>query len=139
MNNIPDNLREVGLTESFSSGKREIFRIYIDDDADELSFYIEIDGGNIIPYPSACRISDFTFTYSGVHYYYDEETKRHYCVNPFYDGEIFYLYANSVTELLELIRQFTEPSDELSDILEKTPETQKHYTEIRKIYNREKD
>lgn len=139
MNNIPDNLKEVGFTESYSSGQIEIYPFYINTESDELEFYCSLESGDIIPYPSACRINDFSFTWSGCHYKYDEDTKRHYYVNPFYDGEAFYLYADSVTELLELIRQFVEPTDNVSEILEDSPEAQKHFKEIREIYNREKD
>lgn len=139
MNNISDNLKEVGFMESYSSGQREIYPFYINTESNKLEFYCSLESGDIILYPSACRINDFSFTWSGCHYRYDEETERHYYINPFYDGETFYLYADSVAELLELVRQFVEPTDSIIEILEDSPEAQKHFKEIREIYNREKD
>ena len=137
---IPSNLKEVGYLEVYYSSNREINPIYIDEVAEELTFYWQLDSGDIVVYPSACRISDFCFTWSGCHYWYDTKTKRHYYVNPAYDGVTFYLYSDSVTELLELIRQFIEPSDELSEILEKTEESKRHFAEAKEIYEKaEKD
>lgn len=137
---IPSNLKEVGYLEVYYSSNREINPIYIDEVAEELTFYWQLDSGDIVVYPSVCRISDFCFTQSGCHYWYDTKTKRHYYVNPAYDGVTFYLYSYSVTELLELIRQFIEPSDELSEILEKTEESKKHFAEAKEIYEKaEKD
>ena len=76
----------------------------------------------------------FTFTWSGCRYWYDEETKRHYYVNPFYDGETFYLYADSFGELLELIRKFVEPSDEIGDVLDSSTEMKTYRNTITEIF-----
>lgn len=129
--NIPATFKEVGFNESFHMGKSEKFSYYIDKDFD---FWCELEGGEIIKCPSAYRIDAFTFTWSGCRYWYDEETKRHYYVNPFYDGETFYLYAYSFGELLELIRKFVEPSDEIEDVLDSSIEMKTYRNTITEIF-----
>ena len=55
-------------------------------------------------------------------------------VNPFYDGETFYLYAYSFGELLELIRKFVEPSDEIGDVLDSSTEMKTYRNTITEIF-----
>lgn len=129
--NIPATFKEVGFNESFHMGKSEKLFYYIDKNLD---FWCEIEGGEIIKCPSAYRIDAFTFTWSGCRYWYDEGTKRHYYVNPFYDGETFYLYAYSFGELLELIRKFVEPSDEIGDVLDSSTEMKTYRNTITEIF-----
>lgn len=129
--NIPATFKEVGFNESFHMGKSKKFSYYIDKDLD---FWCELEGGEIIKCPSAYRIGVFTFTWSGCRYWYDEETNRHYYVNPFYDGETFYLYAYSFGELLELIRKFVEPSDEIEDVLDSSAEMKTYSNTITEIF-----
>ena len=59
---------------------------------------------------------------------------QHYYVNPFYDGETFYLYAYSFGELLELIRKFVEPSDEIGDVLDSSTEMRTYRNTITEIF-----
>lgn len=134
--NVPANLKEVGFHESCHISDVKRFPFYLDE---KYNFWCEVEGGEIIECPSAYRINALTVTWSGCRYWYEEETKRHYYVNPFYDGETFYLYADSVGKLLELIRLFVEPSDDILDMLNASDEMKTFNTTIKEIFKKTED
>lgn len=92
----------------------------------EGNFFLELANSSIIEYPSAIRIQDFVSAWDRAHYIDTTDGRHHYVVYP-YDAVTLDIWGNSITGLLELIRQFVTPSREINKALESSVECHKYY------------
>ena len=92
----------------------------------EGNFFLELANSSIIEYPSAIRIQDFVSAWDRAHYIDTTDGRHHYVVYP-YDAVTLDIWGNSITGLLELIRQFVTPSKEINKALELSAESHKYY------------
>lgn len=92
----------------------------------EGNFFLELSNGSIIEYPSAIRIQDFVSAWDRAYYIDTTDGRHHYVVYP-YDAVTLDIWGNSITGLLELIRQFVTPSKEINKALESSVECHKYY------------
>ena len=78
------------------------------------------EGSEIVKYPWESRILDATQVWTNADCYQDNTLGKwiYRCIP--YDGLIFTLEANSMTELVELIRDFVEPPVEVFEELIKS-------------------
>lgn len=92
----------------------------------EENFFLELANGSIIEYPSAIRIQDFVSAWDRAYYIDTTDGRYHYVVYP-YDAITFDIWGDSITGLLELIRQFVTPSKEINRALESSIECHRYY------------
>ena len=97
----------------------------------EENFFLELSNGSIIEYPSAIRIQDFVSAWDRAYYIDTTDGRHHYVVYP-YDAITLDIWGNSITGLLELIRQFVTPSEEINKALELSVEGHKYYEDVAK-------
>ena len=95
----------------------------------EGNFFLELSNGSIIKYPSAIRIQDFVSAWDNAYYVDTTDGRHHYVVYP-YDAITLDIWGNSITGLLELIRQFVSPSKEIDRALELSVESHKYYEDV---------
>ena len=95
----------------------------------EGNFFLELSNGSIIKYPSAIRIQDFVSAWDNAYYVDTTDGRHHYVVYP-YDAITLDIWGNSITGLLELIRQFVSPSKEINRALELSVESHKYYEDV---------
>ena len=95
----------------------------------EGNFFLELSNGSIIKYPSAIRIQDFVSAWDNAYYVDTTDCRHHYVVYP-YDAITLDIWGNSITGLLELIRQFVSPSKEIDRALELSVESHKYYEDV---------
>ena len=111
--NIGDNYTVVG---SYCVSNSVSPILYNDEDCE---FYMKAPTGKLILYPWEIRIIDFTTTWT-IACTVAHGDKFVYSCYP-YDGVAFYLLANSMNELGELIRKFVEPPEPAVESLGNTP------------------
>lgn len=82
----------------------------------EFNYWYKIDS-ETIEYPWEVRILDATQVWTNADCYQDSTSGKwiYRCIP--YDGLIFTLEANSMTELVDLIRDFVTPPEEMEDEL----------------------
>lgn len=97
----------------------------------EGNFFLELANGSIIEYPSAIRIQDFVSAWDRAYYIDTTDGRHHYVVYP-YDAITLDIWGNSIAGLLELIRQFLTPSEEINKALELSAESHKYYEDVAK-------
>lgn len=97
----------------------------------EGNFFLELANGSIIEYPSAIRIQDFVSAWDNAYYVDTTDGRHHYVVYP-YDAITLDIWENSIAGLLELIRQFVTPSEEINKALELSVESHKYYEDVAK-------
>ena len=95
----------------------------------EGNFFLKLSNGSIIEYPSAIRIQDFVSAWDNAYYVDTTDGRHHYVVYP-YDAITLNIWGNSITGLLELIRQFVSPSKEINRALELSVESHKYYEDV---------
>lgn len=105
----------------------------------EGNFFIELPNKSIIDYPSGIRIQDFVSTWDNAYYISTVDGRHHYVVYP-YDGITLDIWGNTVAELLEIIRQFVSPSEEINNAIESSVECHQYYEDTAKAnFGRERD
>ena len=97
----------------------------------EENFFLELANNSIIEYPSAIRIQDFVSAWDRAYYIDTTDGRHHYVVYP-YDAITLDIWGNSIAGLLELIRQFVTPSEEINKALELSVESHKYYEDVAK-------
>lgn len=113
-------------------GKFEINDILRDK---EFNYWYKIDS-ETIEYPWEVRILDATQVWTNADCYQDSTSGKwiYRCIP--YDGLIFTLEANSMTELVDLIRDFVTPPEEMEDELIVSPNHEYFANQIKDIHSR---
>ena len=119
---IGEYVYELGLNRQ---SKEKIYK-----DSEE-NFFLELANGSIIEYPSAIRIQEFVSAWDRAYYIDTTDGRHHYVVYP-YDAITLDIWGDSITGLLELIRQFVIPSKEINKALELSVESHKYYEDVAK-------
>ncbi len=105
----------------------------------EGNFFLKLPNKSLINYPFAVRIQDFVSTWDNAYYVDGIDGRYHYVVYP-YDGIVLDIWESSIDDLLELIRQFVTPSDEINSALESSVELHQYYENTAKAdFGRERD
>lgn len=121
-----DSLTQIGeYTYELGLDRQNKEKIYKDSDG---NFFLELTNGVIITYPFAIRIRDFITTWDNAYYLDTVDGKHHYVV---YSDEVtFDIWGNTVTGLLELIRQFVIPSNEINKAIESSSEYNQYFDDM---------
>ena len=98
----------------------------------EFNYWYKIDS-ETIEYPWESRILDATQVWTNADCYQDGTSGKWIYICIPYDGLIFTLEANSMTELVELIRDFVEPPVEVFEELIKS----QNYTTFANCFEKE--
>lgn len=92
---------------------------------------MELANNSIISYPSGVRIQDFVSAWDRAYYVDTTDGRYHYVIYP-YEGNTLDLWGNSNSDLLELIRQFVTPSEEISIAIESSLEYHQYFEDVAK-------